>query len=346
MEMPLVSKPTSFLLPLTIQKLKPPIPPPSTFTKTPQNPSPQRQNKHQKYPSFTPNNHLCLDQAKQLHAHIIRTHFNHAQQVSFSPFESHLSPEARYNLLITSYIRNNKPRYALNTYTYMRKLDIEVDSFIIPSVLKACSQVSVAQVGKEIHGFSVKNGFVSDVFVVNALMQTYTECNSIVSARLLFDKTSERDVVSWSTMIRAYSRNKLFNEGLKLIENMHFSNVKPSEVAMISMVNLFSDLENVEMGKAMHGYVIRNSNSEKTVVPLTTYHAFQLFVQMRDSGVRPNELTMVSLLSLCAENGALDMGKWFHAYIDKQGFEPNRFQLSIGFLIYSRMVAKVTSVSA
>ncbi|KAJ6757381.1 PENTATRICOPEPTIDE REPEAT-CONTAINING PROTEIN [Salix koriyanagi] len=344
----------------------------------------------------------------------------------------------------------------------MRKFDVEVDSFIIPSVLKACSQVSVAQVGKEIHGFCIKNGFVSDVFVVNALMQTYTECNSIVSARLLFDKMSERDVVSWSTMIRAYSRHKLFNEGLKLIESMHFSNVKPSEVAMISMVNLFSDLENVEMGKAMHGYVIRNSNSEKTVVPLTTClidmyakcgnldaartlfdgftqrsivswtamiagcircndleegerlfvrmieekvfpnditllsliipcgfvgavqlgkrlhayilrngfgmnlalatslvdmygkcgdirsaraifdsmknkdvmtwtamisayaqdncidHALQLFVQMRDCGVRPNELTMVSLLSLCAENGALDMGKWFHAYIDKQ----------------------------
>uniref|UniRef100_A0A6M2F5D7 DYW domain-containing protein n=1 Tax=Populus davidiana TaxID=266767 RepID=A0A6M2F5D7_9ROSI len=465
METPLVSKPTSLLLPLTIQKLKQPIPPPSTFTKTPQNPSPQHQNKHQKHPSFTPNNHLCLDQTQQLHAHIIRTHFHHAQQVSFSPFESHLSHAARHNLLITSYIKNNKPRYALNTYTYMRKLDIEVDSFIIPSALKACSQISVAQMGKEIHGFSVKNGLVSDVFVVNALMQLYSECGGLVSARLLFDKMSERDVVSWSTMIRAYSRNKLFKEGLKLIENMHFSNVKPSEVAMISMVNLFSDLENGEMGKAMHGYVIRNSNSEKMVVPLTTClidmyakcgnldaaitlfdgfsqrsivswtamiagyircnaleegerlfvrmieenvfpnditmlsliiscgfvgavqlgkrlhayilrnefgmslalatalvdmygkcgeirsaraifdsmknkdvmtwtamisayaqancidYAFQLFVQMRDNGVRPNELTMVSLLSLCAENGALDMGKWFHAYIDKQGVE-------------------------
>ncbi|KAJ6762961.1 hypothetical protein OIU79_023664 [Salix purpurea] len=362
--MSLVSKPTSLLLlPLPIQKLKPPITPPSTFTKTPQNPSPQHQNKHQKYPSFTPNNHLCLDQAKQLHAHIIRTHFNHAQQVSFSPFESHLSPEARYNLLITSYIKNNKPRYALNTYTYMRKFDIEVDSFIIPSVLKACGQVSVAQVGKEIHGFSVKNGFVSDVFVVNALMQTYTECNSIVSARLLFDKTSERDVVSWSTMIRAYSRNKLFNEGLKLIENMHFSNVKPSEVAMISMVNLFSDIENVEMGKAMHGYVIRNSSSEKTVVPLTTclidmyakcgnldaaitlFDGFsqrsivswtamiagcircnaleegeRLFVRMIEEKVFPNDITLLSLIIPCGFVGAVQLGKRLHAYILRNGF--------------------------
>ncbi|CAK7341063.1 unnamed protein product [Dovyalis caffra] len=462
--MPLLyAKPTSVLLPLPIRKRTQPIPLPST--KTPQNPSPQHQNKHLKYPSFTPNNQPSLDQTKQLHAHIIKTHFNHTQQAPFNHFELHLSPEAQYNFLITSYIKNNQPRYALNIYTYMRKLDIEVDSFIIPSVLKACSQISMAQVGKEIHGFAVKNGLVNDVYVVNAMMQMYTECGSLVTARLLFDKMSERDAVSWSTMIRSYSRNRLFNEGLKFIENMHFLNVKPSEVAMISMASLFADLENVEMGKAMHGYVTRNSNNEKMVVPLTTClidmyakcgnldaartlfdgfsqktvvswtamvagyirynnleeaerlfaemiernvfpnditmlsliipcgfvgavqlgrrlhayilrngfgkslalatalvdmygkcgeirsaralfdkienkdvmtwtamisayaqancidHAFEIFVQMRDSRVRSNELTMVSLLSLCAENGALDMGKWFHAYIDKQGIE-------------------------
>ncbi|KAG5232671.1 pentatricopeptide repeat-containing protein [Salix suchowensis] len=375
MEMPLVSKPASLLLlPLPIQKLKPPITPPSTLTKTqtPQKPSPQHQNQHQKYPSFTPNNHLCLDQTKQLHAHIIRTHFNHAQQVSFSPFESHLSFEARY---------------ALNTYTYMRKFDVEVDSFIIPSVLKACSQVSVAQVGKEIHGFCIKNGFVSDVFVVNALMQTYTECNSIVSARLLFDKMSERDVVSWSTMIRAYNAARtLFDgfsqrsivswtamiagyircndleEGERLFVRMIEEKVFPNDITLLSLIIPCGFVGAVQLGKRLHAYILRNgfgmnlalatslvdmygkcgdirsaraifdSMKNKDVMTWTAMisayaqdncidHALQLFVQMRDCGVRPNELTMVSLLSLCAENGALDMGKWFHAYIDKQGVE-------------------------
>ncbi|KAF9602484.1 hypothetical protein IFM89_028498 [Coptis chinensis] len=43
--------------------------------------------------------------------------------------------------------------------------------------------------------------------------------------------------------------------------------------------------------------------------------AFDLFVQMRDAGMKPNEVTVVNLLSLCAEAGALDLGKWIHAYI-------------------------------
>ncbi|OAY42045.1 pentatricopeptide repeat-containing protein At3g12770 [Manihot esculenta] len=454
------SKPIS-LVPHTLQKLRPPSPTlPSAFRFTQislldQNSSP------------IPNNLLSLDQTKQIHAHILKTHFKPTYRFSLHPstLTPSLSSQAQHNLLLTAYIRNNEPKSALNIYFYMRIVDAEVDNFAIPSILKACSKISMIQWGEEIHGFVLKNGLSSDVFVRNALILMYTECGSLASARLLFDTMGERDVVSWSTMIRSYSRNKLFHEGLEVIKDMHFSGVKPSEVAMVSMVNLFADLENVQLGKAMHAYVIRNSADEKMSVPLTSSlidmyakcgnmgyariifngfsqksivswtaliagyirsnnlqegerlfvkmieentvpngitmlsliiacafvgavqlgkrlhayilrngprmslplatalvdmygkcgnlgsaralfdsmenkdvmtwtamisayaqarcvdHAFDLFVQMKDRKVIPNEVTMVSLLSLCAEAGALDMGKWIHAYMDKQGVE-------------------------
>ncbi|KAK9271057.1 hypothetical protein L1049_026646 [Liquidambar formosana] len=43
--------------------------------------------------------------------------------------------------------------------------------------------------------------------------------------------------------------------------------------------------------------------------------AFNLFVQLRSIGIRPNEVTMVSRLGPCVEAGSLDVGMWFHAYI-------------------------------
>ncbi|XP_057444076.1 pentatricopeptide repeat-containing protein At2g02980, chloroplastic-like [Lotus japonicus] len=49
--------------------------------------------------------------------------------------------------------------------------------------------------------------------------------------------------------------------------------------------------------------------------------AFDIYVQMTDCGIRPNEITMVSLLVLCAKSGSLEMGKWIHSYIDKQGIK-------------------------
>ncbi|KAL6139331.1 hypothetical protein ACLB2K_064608 [Fragaria x ananassa] len=52
-----------------------------------------------------------------------------------------------------------------------------------------------------------------------------------------------------------------------------------------------------------------------------TNQASELFARMKDSGVRPNQVTMVSLISLCGEVGALDLGKWVHSYINQQRIE-------------------------
>jgi len=53
--------------------------------------------------------------------------------------------------------------------------------------------------------------------------------------------------------------------------------------------------------------------------------AFDIFVHMTVSGIRPNERTMVSLLRVCAKAGSLEMGKWIHSYIDKQGIKKDMF---------------------
>ncbi|CAK9180474.1 unnamed protein product, partial [Ilex paraguariensis] len=49
--------------------------------------------------------------------------------------------------------------------------------------------------------------------------------------------------------------------------------------------------------------------------------AFGLFREMQKAGVDPDEVTMVSVISACAMSGALDVGRWVHAYIEKKFIE-------------------------
>ena len=51
--------------------------------------------------------------------------------------------------------------------------------------------------------------------------------------------------------------------------------------------------------------------------------AFALFreMQMLAVDVRPNEFTMTTVLSACGRLGALEHGKWAHAYIEKCGIK-------------------------
>ncbi|KAF4357851.1 hypothetical protein G4B88_003585 [Cannabis sativa] len=292
----------------------------------------------------------------------------------------------------------------------MRNVDHYVDNFTIPSIFRACAQCSLVPLGKEVHGYVLKNGLDKDVFVRNALIQMYSECESVVLARLVFDHMDGRDVVSWSTMIRSCVRNRLLGEALELVREMHYLGMKPSEIAMNSMINLFANLRHLILEKVMHCYVMRNSNNKKVgvhsdtslidmyakcgnltyverlfngavklgkllhsyllrnrfVVSLPsatalvdtygkcgdlrkargvfdgvkdkdvmiwsvmisayahasyTNQACSLFVRMTEEGLRPNKVTMVSLISLCAEVGALDLGKRLHLYINQQGLE-------------------------
>ncbi|KAF5196271.1 Pentatricopeptide repeat-containing protein [Thalictrum thalictroides] len=340
---------TSLLLPLTVQKL----------------PISQSQVKHQPITPLPPlHQNTNIEETKQVHAHMIKTQFNHNHQFSLNFFQPHSSPAAQFNFIITSYIRNNQPNESINIYVQLRKTEGVIDTFTIPSILKACSQLSWIQQGKEIHGFVLKSGLDWDVFVQNALIQMYTECASMGSARKVFNGMPQRDIVSWSTMIRSYSRNRSHGEALELIREMHLSQVKPSEIAMINMVNLFADIANAKMGGPMHAYVIKNSDMRAIGVPIITalidmyakcgnitlarrlfnrlnqksvvswtamiagyircnklVEAIQLFVKMQEENIFPNEISMLSLVLECGFTGALELGKQLHNYILRKGFK-------------------------
>ncbi|XP_020253597.1 pentatricopeptide repeat-containing protein At4g21065-like [Asparagus officinalis] len=47
--------------------------------------------------------------------------------------------------------------------------------------------------------------------------------------------------------------------------------------------------------------------------------ALGMFREMQEVGISPDEVTMVSVISACAKVGALDLGKWVHAFIDRKG---------------------------
>ncbi|XP_021888680.1 pentatricopeptide repeat-containing protein At1g08070, chloroplastic-like [Carica papaya] len=214
-------------------------------------------------------------------------------------------------------------------------MDSEVDDFIVPSVLKACSQVLMIHLGRELHGFALKKDWI-----------------------LMF---MLKDVVSWSVMVGGYSRNGLLDEALGIVREMQFMEVRPSEAAMISLVNLFADYGDKQMDKAMHGFAVRNV--EKMGVPLTTTlidmytkcgdlasavklfgglskkglvswtvliaghirckeleKAIKLFRRMLEEGIHPNEITILSLIKECTSVGASELGSWLHAYVLRNGY--------------------------
>lgn len=82
-----------------------------------------------------------------------------------------------------------------------------MDRFSFPPILKAVSRASALTEGMEIHGIAAKLCFDKDPFVQTGLVRMYAACGRILEARLMFDKMSHRDVVTWSIMMDGYAYN-------------------------------------------------------------------------------------------------------------------------------------------
>lgn len=78
--------------------------------------------------------------------------------------------------------------------------------------------------------------------------------------------------------------------------------------------NVFDEMpksSSVSWSTMMGGYVRRGMSAE----------AIQLFRTMQVMGVRPDEITMVLVLSACADLGALELGRWVESYIERESLE-------------------------
>ncbi|KAE8662581.1 hypothetical protein F3Y22_tig00113279pilonHSYRG00010 [Hibiscus syriacus] len=122
-----------------------------------------------------------------------------------------------------------------------------------------------------------------------------------------------------------------FLGALELGKQLHVyivrSDIYMSLALATALVDMYGNCEDIENAKAVFDSV---ENKDVTIwsAMIAAYakahctdQAFDLFVKMRDNGVTPNQVTMTTMLSLCAEVGAHDMGKWVHTVVQRQGVE-------------------------
>lgn len=116
-------------------------------------------------------------------------------------------PLFAWNMLIKAYSKS--PSAPVETVILFAKLHrtggaLKPDQFTYPFVIKACGRCSMLGAGGSVHSLALKAGFGSESHVRNTLLTMYGGCGAADFARNVFDEMSERDVVSWSSMIAAF----------------------------------------------------------------------------------------------------------------------------------------------
>jgi pentatricopeptide repeat protein len=161
-----------------------------------------------------------------------------------------------WNGMIAGYARDGDCEEALQIYRQMRLTGVQPDKFTFPFLLKACAGLSSLQEGKMIHQHIIRIGCESDVFVGAAVVNMYAKCFVLEDARKMFDKMSQRDVVSWNAMVSGYAQNGNVNEALALFDQMLLADMKPDQVTIACVLSACAKLEDLQLGKWIHDSII------------------------------------------------------------------------------------------
>ncbi|CBI20594.3 unnamed protein product, partial [Vitis vinifera] len=134
------------------------------------------------------------------------------------------------------------------------------DEFTFTSVLKACAGLAHVVNGQKIHAMVTKQGFESNLFVRNSLIDMYFKAGYLLLARHLFDEmfVRDRNVVCWNAMIAGYAQNEKYSDAIEVFRMMQqFGGVVPNDVTLVSVLPACAHLGALDLGKWIDGFISR-----------------------------------------------------------------------------------------
>ncbi|MQL73824.1 hypothetical protein Taro_006141 [Colocasia esculenta] len=232
-----------------------------------------------------------------------------------------------FNSMLLAYASSPNPSDGFSFFATARARFHRPNNFTFQFLLKASARARSLAQAAQVHCSSLKLGFGSYTFLQNGLLKCYCVCGRLVDARQLFDEVPSRDVVAFNTIIHGYAESGDMGSALSLFEQVP----DPNPVTWTTMLVGSSAAGNVSAARRLF-----DSMPEKDLVAwnamISAYvqnhrplEALHLFVEMQARNLKPNQVTVATVLSACAAIGALDAGKWIHVYLVKNKFRLDPF---------------------
>ncbi|XP_022974177.1 pentatricopeptide repeat-containing protein At3g03580-like isoform X3 [Cucurbita maxima] len=161
----------------------------------------------------------------------------------------------QWNSIIRALTRNGLFTQALGYYTEMRETKLQPDAYTFPSVINSCARLLDLKMGRVVHEHVEEMGFESDLYIGNALIDMYCRFGDLEKARYMFDEMSDRDSVSWNSLISGYCSNGFWEEALDMYHKSRMSGIVPDCFTMSSVLLACGSLTAVEEGLKIHGVI-------------------------------------------------------------------------------------------
>ncbi|KAL7177642.1 hypothetical protein ACSBR2_030912 [Camellia fascicularis] len=234
-----------------------------------------------------------------------------------------------WNTVIAGNAQNGMYGEALEMVREMGNANLQPDSFTLSSVLPIFAEYVDVVKGKEIHGYAIRHGFDTDVYIGSSLIDMYANCTRVEDSCRLFNLLPHRDSVSWNSIIAGCVQNGLFDEGLKLFRRMLLAKVKPSPVSFSSIMPAFAHLTTLHLGKQLHGYIIKGGFDDNMFIASSLVDMYAKCGNIKiarwifNSMEQHDMVSCTAMIMGCALHGHAHEAITFFEKMETEGVKPN-----------------------
>lgn len=243
--------------------------------------------------------------------------------------------------------------------------EVGLNPFSFSIAVRACSSIGSHTFGEQLHAAVIKHGFDSNLPVMNSVLDMYCRCGRFSEANRNFNELNQRDLTTWNTLITGYERSNptkslyvfsmMESEGfspncftftsilaacataafLNCGQQIHGRITRRGLDRNLALCNALIDMYS-KCGNITDSCQVFWGMSRRDLVSWTSMmigygtHGYgekvvELFEEMVRSGIRPDRIVCMAVVSACSHAGLIDEGlRYFKVMVDDYNISPNR----------------------
>ncbi|KAJ3707113.1 hypothetical protein LUZ61_010818 [Rhynchospora tenuis] len=172
--------------------------------------------------------------------------------------------QVTWNAMIAAYTRTSLTEQAISVFHEMLQEGQNPNAVTLSSILSVCNAIR----GKQIHGFSVRNGLDKNILMGTSLIEMYLRCGDISNAEKVFKKLPDKSTVLYTTMLYGFGHHGLAQKALALFHSMQEEpDNSPDSAAFLAVISACR-----QSGLVDEGLYVYNSMSTYDIAPTPEHH--------------------------------------------------------------------------
>ncbi|KAI5670757.1 hypothetical protein M9H77_11121 [Catharanthus roseus] len=231
--------------------------------------------------------------------------------------------------MISGLEKHGRNDEALLIFRKMMDFEVKPTSSTITSVITACASASELALGVQIHGLTVKLGYLFDAYVIASLITFYANCKLIDDSRKVFHEKVHMNVVVWTSLLTGYGSNDEHQEALNVFGNMVRNGIPPNQSSFTSALNSCCEMEIIDQGKGIHGAAVKLGLGTDVFVGNSLVVLYSKCGNICDGIATFKEIVAKNIVSWnsiivgCAQHGCCNWALTFFSQMIRAGVYPD-----------------------